>query len=133
MTICSRATPICEPRKAERGCARARRFTVDYIRRPLLVAHGANDVPCKLHESDQIVAAMRERGLPVTYVVYPDEGHGFLRPESHTSFNTIAEAFVATHLGGRCEPFGNDLAGSSLEICEGMTAIAGLRECLGRR
>jgi dipeptidyl aminopeptidase/acylaminoacyl peptidase len=108
-------------------------YKVDNICRPLLIAHGTNDVRCKLQESDQIVAAMRERGLPVTYVVYPDEGHGFLRPESRTSFNAIAEAFFATHLGGRCEPFGNDLAGSSLEVCEGITAIAGLRECLGRK
>jgi dipeptidyl aminopeptidase/acylaminoacyl peptidase len=108
-------------------------YKVDHICRPLLIAHGANDVRCKLQESDQIVAAMRERGLPVTYVVYPDEGHGFLRPESRTSFNAIAEAFFATHLGGRCEPFGNDLAGSSLEVREGITAIAGLRGCLDRQ
>jgi acylaminoacyl-peptidase len=105
-------------------------YKVDQICRPLLIAHGANDVRCKLQESDQIVAAMRERGLPVTYVVYPDEGHGFLRPESRTSFNAISEAFFATHLGGRCEPFGNDLDGSSLDVREGSGVIVGLRECL---
>jgi acylaminoacyl-peptidase len=103
---------------------------VDQIRKPLLIAHGVNDVRCKLQESDQIVAAMRERGLAVTYVVYPEEGHGFLRPESRTSFNAITEAFFAKHLGGRCEPFGNDLAGSSLQVREGAGAIAGLQESI---
>jgi acetyl esterase/lipase len=105
-------------------------YKVDQIRRPLLIAHGRNDVRCKLQESDQIVAAMRERGLPVTYVVYPDEGHGFLRPESRTSFNAISEAFLAAHLGGRCEPFGHDLMGSSLEVREGAGGIAGLEDAL---
>jgi hypothetical protein len=69
----------------------------------------------------------------VTYVVYPDEGHGFLRPESRISFNSISEAFFATHLGGRWEPFGKDLHGSSLEVREGVGEIAELRECLDRQ
>ena len=105
-------------------------YKVDQICRPLLIAHGLNDVRCKLQESDQIVAAMRERGLPVTYVVYLDEGHGFLRPESRTSFNAISEAFLAAHLGGRCEPFGHDLTGSSLEVREGVGGIARLEDAL---
>jgi hypothetical protein len=73
-------------------------------------------VRCKIQESDQIVQAMRDRELPVTYVIYPDEGHGFLRPENRMSFKAVAEAFLAEHLGGRCQPIGNDFAGSSLEI-----------------
>jgi acetyl esterase/lipase len=105
-------------------------YKVDQICRPLLIAHGLNDVRCKLQESDQIVAAMRERRLPVTYVVYLDEGHGFLRPESRTSFNAISEAFLAAHLGGRCEAFGHDLTGSSLEVREGVGGIAGLEDAL---
>jgi hypothetical protein len=60
--------------------------------------------------------------------VYPDEGHGFLRPESRTSFNAISEAFLAAHLGGRCESFGHDLTGSSLEVREGAGGIAGLED-----
>jgi acylaminoacyl-peptidase len=103
---------------------------VDRICRPLLIAHGVNDVRCKLQESDQIVAAMRARGLPVTYVVYPEEGHGFMRPESRTSFNAITEAFFAKHLGGRREPIGDDLAGSSLQVRAGVEAIAGLQDAL---
>jgi acetyl esterase/lipase len=76
------------------------------------------------------VRAMRERGLPVTYIVYPDEGHGFARPENRTAFNAITEAFFAEHLGGRCEPIGNDLAGSSLQVLEGIDAIAGLAQAV---
>jgi acylaminoacyl-peptidase len=111
--------------------ARSPLYRVDRIRRPLLIGHGANDVRCKQQESDQIVAAMLARGLPVTYVVYPEEGHGFMRPESRMSFNAITEAFLATHLGGRCEPIGDDLAGSSLQVREGIEAIAGLPDALG--
>jgi acylaminoacyl-peptidase len=105
-------------------------YKVDRICRPLLIGHGANDVRCKLQESDQIVRAMRERGLPVTYIVYPDEGHGFARPENRTAFNAISEAFFAEHLGGRCEPIGNDLVGSSLQVREGVDAIAGLAQAV---
>ena len=105
-------------------------FRVDRICRPLLIGHGANDVRCKLQEFDQIVAAMCERQLSVTYVVYPDEGHGFARPESRMSFNAIMEAFLARELGSRCEPFGQDLAASNLQVREGIGEIAGLRESL---
>jgi hypothetical protein len=69
----------------------------------------------KVTESDQIVTAMRERGLPVRYLIYPDEGHGFDRPENRLSFNAVTEAFFAEHLGGRCEPPGEDMSGSSME------------------
>jgi dipeptidyl aminopeptidase/acylaminoacyl peptidase len=105
-------------------------YKVDRICRPLLIGHGANDVRCKLQESDQIVRAMRERDLPVTYIVYPDEGHGFARPENRMAFNAITEAFFAEHLGGRCEPVGNDLVGSSLDVREGIDAIVGLAQAV---
>ena len=73
----------------------------DRIRKPMLIAHGANDVRCKREQSDAIVAAMERLGLPVTYVLFPDEGHGFARPENNLAFHAIAEAFLARHLGGR--------------------------------
>jgi dipeptidyl aminopeptidase/acylaminoacyl peptidase len=59
-------------------------------------------VRVKASESEQIVAAMQRHGIPVTYVFYPDEGHGFRRPENRHSFAAVAEAFLAAHLGGRC-------------------------------
>ena len=73
---------------------------VDRIRRPLLIGQGANDPRVKQSESDQIVQAMREKEIPVTYVLYPDEGHGFARPENNLSFFAVTEAFLASCLGG---------------------------------
>ncbi len=77
-------------------------FSADKIRMPLLIGQGANDPRVKQAESEQIVAALEKRGLGVTYVVYPDEGHGFARPENAMDFNARAEAFLARCLGGRC-------------------------------
>ena len=90
-------------------------FHVDRIRAPLLVGQGANDPRCKMQESDQIVKAIRERGLPVDYVVYADEGHDFVRPENRLDFTGRVEAFFSRHLGGRSEPF-NKVEGSSAEV-----------------
>ena len=92
---------------------------VDRIKKPMLIFHGANDVRCKVAESDTIVAAMQAKGIPVTYVVYPDEGHGFHKPPNRLSYIAIAEAFFARHLGGACEPVGRDFDGSSHEVRAG--------------
>jgi len=92
---------------------------VDRIKKPMLIFHGANDVRCKVAESDTIVAAMQAKGIPVTYVVYPDEGHGFQKPPNRLSYVAIAEAFFARHLGGACEPVGRDFDGSSHEVRAG--------------
>lgn len=81
-------------------------FFVDRITKPLLIGQGANDPRVKEAESEQIVAAMREAGKPVEYVLYPDEGHGFARPENRMHFYAIAENFLAKYLGGRAEPVG---------------------------
>jgi len=89
---------------------------VDRIVKPMLILHGANDVRCKIAESDTIVAAMQARNIPVTYVVYPDEGHGFHKPANHLSSSAVIEAFFARHLGGALEPMGTDLDGSSHEL-----------------
>jgi dipeptidyl aminopeptidase/acylaminoacyl peptidase len=78
------------------------------IRQPLMIGQGANDPRVKIAESDQIVQAMRERELPVTYVVFEDEGHGFARPENAKRFNGAAERFLADNLGGRAEPAAPD-------------------------
>jgi dipeptidyl aminopeptidase/acylaminoacyl peptidase len=98
----------------------------DRIVRPLLIGQGANDVRVKPSESEQIVAAMQKHRIPVTYVYYPDEGHGFRRPENRRSFAAVAEAFLATHLGGRCEPVGDDFNGSTIEFRAGRELIPGL-------
>ncbi len=82
-------------------------FFVDRIERPLLIGQGANDPRVKQAESEQIVEAMRKAGKPVEYVLYPDEGHGFARPENRLHFYAIAEEFLSKYLGGRFEPVGN--------------------------
>ena len=74
------------------------------IRAPLMIGQGANDPRVKIAESDQIVQAMRDRKLDVTYVVFEDEGHGFARPENAKRFNAAVERFLADNLGGRAEP-----------------------------
>jgi dipeptidyl aminopeptidase/acylaminoacyl peptidase len=101
---------------------------VDQIRRPLLIGQGENDPRVKQAEADQIVEAMKEKDIPVTYVLYPDEGHGFARPENNLSFFAVAEAFLATSLQGRFEPVGDDFAGSSIQILEGAEQVPGLPE-----
>ena len=98
----------------------------DQIVRPLLIGQGANDVRVKASESEQIVAAMQQHGIPVTYVYYRDEGHDFGRPENRRSFTAVAEAFLAAHLGGRCEPVGNDFENSTIEFKVGRELIPGL-------
>jgi dipeptidyl aminopeptidase/acylaminoacyl peptidase len=77
---------------------------VDAIKIPLLIAQGANDPRVKQAESEQIVAALREKGIPHEYLLFPDEGHGFAKPENRLRFYAAAERFLATHLGGRHEP-----------------------------
>ena len=104
---------------------------VDRIRSPLLIGQGANDARVKQAESEQIVAAMQARHIPVTYVLYPDEGHGFARPENNQSFYAIAEAFLAQCLGGRCEPIGSSFQNSSLQVLTGAEHVPGLAEALG--
>jgi hypothetical protein len=71
------------------------------IKAPLLVIQGANDPRVNKAESEQIVIALRDRGLPVEYLLAPDEGHGFARPINNLVLYTSAEKFLAKHLGGR--------------------------------
>jgi len=94
------------PEEVEFLRSRSPLFAARQITKPLLIAQGANDPRVKQAESDQIVAAMRAGGLPVEYLVFPDEGHGFARPENSRKFYAAAERFLAQYLGGRAEPAG---------------------------
>ncbi len=80
-------------------------YHVDSITAPLLIGQGANDPRVKQAEADQIAFSMMEKGIPVEYVLYPDEGHGYARPENRIDFQGRAELFLAKHLGGRAEEF----------------------------
>ena len=103
---------------------------VQNISRPLLIGQGANDPRVKQAEADQIVGAMQAKKIPVTYVLYPDEGHGFARAANRTSFYAVAEAFLSQCLGGRFEAVGNDFKGSSIQVPKGAEFIPNLKEAL---
>jgi dipeptidyl aminopeptidase/acylaminoacyl peptidase len=118
------------PADYEKMMAQSPISRVDAITKPLLIGQGANDPRVVQAESDQIVEAMKAKNLPVTYVLYPDEGHGFARSENNLSFFGISEAFLSKCLGGRYQPIGNDFAGSSLKVVEGAAYVPGLPEAL---
>ncbi len=105
---------------------------VTKIQRPLLIGQGANDPRVKQAEADQIVRAMQEKRIPVTYVLFPDEGHGFARPENNMAFFAVAEAFLSTHLGGRMEPIVDELSKSSAKIEVGAEQVPGVADALKR-
>jgi dipeptidyl aminopeptidase/acylaminoacyl peptidase len=83
--------------------ARSPLNSVHQIRIPLLIAQGANDPRVKQSESEQIVAALKEKGIEYEYLLFPDEGHGFAKPENRLKFYEAAERFLARHLGGRSQ------------------------------
>lgn len=101
---------------------------VDNIKKPLLIGHGAFDPRVKQEESDRLVKQMLSKNIPVTYVLYPDEGHGFSRPENRLSFFAVTEAFLYQHLRGRLEPLKEkDFKNSSIQIKAGKENITELK------
>ena len=105
-------------------------YKADQITKPLLIGQGANDPRVKQAESDQIVDAMKEAGLPVTYVLYPDEGHGFGRAPNLDSVLAISEVFLGECLGGRSENFGSAFEESSATVPHGIEFVPGLQDAL---
>ncbi|MCB2219734.1 MAG: S9 family peptidase [Bacteroidetes bacterium] len=73
-------------------------FQVDKITSPLFIAQGANDPRVNKDESDQMVEAMKERGIDVEYLVKDNEGHGFRNEENRFDFYRAMEAFLAKHI-----------------------------------
>lgn len=86
-------------------------FHVEQIEDPLLVAQGANDPRVTKEESDQIVSALREKGIDVPYMVKTNEGHGFANEENRFDFYRAMEQFLGKHLGGRVEEGEDILSG----------------------
>jgi dipeptidyl aminopeptidase/acylaminoacyl peptidase len=78
-------------------------FYVDKIKVPLFIAQGANDPRVNKAESDQVVEALKKRGVQVEYMVKDNEGHGFHNEENQFDFYGAMEKFLARHLGGRIE------------------------------
>jgi dipeptidyl aminopeptidase/acylaminoacyl peptidase len=98
----------------------------DKINRPLLIGQGKNDPRVNVREAEQIVKAMQAKQLPVTYVLFPDEGHGFARPENEMAFSAVSEAFLSKILGGRYEPIGEAFDGSTITVPAGADDVPGL-------
>lgn len=105
-------------------------FKADAISKPLLIGQGANDPRVNQAESDMIVKAMEARHIPVTYVLFPDEGHGFARPENSIAFNAVTEQFLGRCLGGRMEPIGDALQASSATVPHGAEFVPGLEQAI---
>jgi dipeptidyl aminopeptidase/acylaminoacyl peptidase len=79
-------------------------YAAGSIRAPLLIVHGANDPRVKQRESDQVVDVMRQRGIPVDYLVFENEGHGLMDPDNLKRFAALTERFLSRTLGTRVEP-----------------------------
>ena len=75
---------------------------------------------------------MTARKIPVTYLVFPDEGHGFARPVNNIAFNAVAENFLAPCLGGRAEPIGDALRDSTAQVKQGVEFTPGLAQATVR-
>lgn len=103
------------------------------VRGPLLVIQGANDRRVLQSESDQMVEAVRAHGAPVSYVIFTDEGHNLLRAPNIRAYNALVDVFFGNCLGGRTEPFGDDLANASVVAPVGADLVPGLREALPSR
>lgn len=84
---------------AERHRAISPLFHAANIRKPMLVIQGANDPRVLQVESDELVAAVRANDVPVEYVLFPDEGHGFLRKENRVTASEAYLTFLNEHLG----------------------------------
>lgn len=130
------ATRVGDPRTEEGRKLLKARSPLTYaerIKKPLLIGQGANDPRVKQAESDQIVKAMQGKNIPVTYILYSDEGHGFARPENRLSFFAVSELFLAKYLGGRAQGIGDDFKGSTIQVPQGVEQIPGLKEALAQK
>ncbi len=125
---------IGDPRSEEGRAQLVERSPIHHagkIRRPLLIGQGANDPRVLKQEADQMADAMRANGLPVNYVLFPDEGHGFSRPANDLAFKTVVEAFLAQHLGGSAlAPDRAEVAGNRMEIVEGEPWLQSLAQAM---
>jgi len=92
-------------------------FSADKIKIPMLIGQGANDPRVTQPEAEQIVDAIEKHRGSAVYALYPDEGHGFVRPENRLDFTARMEKFLADNLGGRHEPMeGDRIPGSTAKI-----------------
>jgi dipeptidyl aminopeptidase/acylaminoacyl peptidase len=127
---------IGDPRTEEGRAFLRSRSPINFAhqtKNPVLIAQGTNDSRVPQEQSDIVVEKMQEAGAEVTYLIYPDEGHGFIRPANSRSFSAITEVFLGECLGGRYEPLAGQLEGSSVQVPVGVGHIPGLAEALAAR
>lgn len=117
-----------DPAAREAMIERSAISRIDDISVPLLVGQGGNDPRVTKPEADTLVEAMQANNLPVTYINYPDEGHGFQKPENRLSFFAAMEGFLGKCLGGRVQPIGDSFEGSSAEVLAGAEYVEGLED-----
>jgi dipeptidyl aminopeptidase/acylaminoacyl peptidase len=101
-------------------------------KRPFLIAQGGRDTRVPIDQAQRMVDALRANGVPVTYAVYPNEGHGLATPENARSFYAMVEAFYGRCLGGEYAPITNQLEGAHLDIPVGADLVPGLKQAYGR-
>jgi len=118
-------TRTAEGRQALRGRSPAQR--VGQIRRPLLIGVGALDRVGSRSEFDQVALSLRVRSIPVTSIVFPDEGAEFTRPQNRLAFAAVVEQFLGDCLGGRIEPVGAAFEGANMIVFDGATSVPGLQ------
>lgn len=109
------------------GKSRSPLHFVDQIKKPLLLIHGQNDPIVASSESDQIFAKMKEKNLPVTYLSYPDEGHGIAKMANEMVYLAYCEKFFADILGGKYEPISEELRQKSSAKIEGLPILPSKR------
>jgi dipeptidyl aminopeptidase/acylaminoacyl peptidase len=100
------------------------------VTKPVLIEQGRNDARVAEAETARFALSLKARGVPVTYVVYPDEGRGLERPANRLSFAAVTEAFLGKCLGGPRQPIGGDLADSSITVPLGAEHVPGVRSAL---
>ncbi len=118
-------TRTVEGRQALRGRSPAPR--VGQIRKPLLIGVGSLDRVGSRAEFDQIALSLRRRSIPLTSIVFPDEGGDFVRPQNRLAFAAVAEQFLSDCLGGRVEPVGAAFEGANMQVFDGATTAPGLQ------
>ncbi|MEM6274726.1 MAG: S9 family peptidase [Myxococcota bacterium] len=117
-----------DPEKRQELLDRSAISRVDDIQVPLLIGQGGNDPRVTKLESDQLAKVMVGKGLPVTYVNFPDEGHGFARPVNRLAFFAVMEGFLTGCLGGRAEPLDKTVSESTMQVLEGVEHVPGLAD-----
>jgi hypothetical protein len=100
------------------------------INKPLLIEQGKGDPRVAEADTAQFATALKAKLAAVTYVVYPDEARGLVRPVNRVSFGAVTEAFLAKCLDGPAEPIGDDFSGSSITVPVGAEHIPAVRAAL---